>query len=154
MTPKHLSRSGEHKVNRMKATNSPATLITSWLPNARPVGTSFLTKKLVAGAVCLLLLTVTVSLNIQAQTSEAHEGGVVGATQVNPQSTSTTLDLLSYIGYMVLTTFAITGGLIWTRWGLVGVQALWRFRKVLDATVREDFESREEVGSTKLAEGQ
>ena len=68
------------------------------------------------------------------------------------------LDLLSYVGYMVLTTFAVTGGLIWTRWGLVGVQALWRFRNVLDATVLEDFESRsssrEEVGSTKLAEGQ
>ena len=51
------------------------------------------------------------------------------------------LDILSYVGYVVLTTFAITGGLIWTRWGLVGVQALWHFRKVLDATVLEDFES-------------
>jgi hypothetical protein len=68
------------------------------------------------------------------------------------------LDLLSYIGYIVMVTFAVTGALVWGRWGLVGVQALYRFRKVLDATVLEDFESRsgsrEEVGSTELGGAQ
>ena len=60
------------------------------------------------------------------------------------------LDLLSYVGYVVLTTFAITGGLVWTRWGLVGVQALWRFHRVIDQTVRDDFNS--VVATTKEME--
>lgn len=51
------------------------------------------------------------------------------------------LDLLSYIGYVVLATFSLTGGLIWFKWGWVGVSALWRFRRVLDATVLEDLVS-------------
>jgi hypothetical protein len=74
MTPKHLSRSGEGKANPTKATRLAATLITSWLPNARQVGISFL-KKAAAGAVAFLALlmgTVSLSIPLPAQTSEAH----------------------------------------------------------------------------------
>jgi len=82
MTPKHLSRDGEIKQSRTKATNSE-TRISSWLRNVRQGGTSFLKRAVVAAVFSLLPMAVA-SLNptyLSAQTSEARELAVItGAT--------------------------------------------------------------------------
>ena len=48
---------------------------------------------------------------------------------------------LSFIGFAFIGLCLVTGAFVWLRWGWTGVAALWRFRQVMDATVREDFDS-------------
>jgi hypothetical protein len=48
------------------------------------------------------------------------------------------LESLEYVGFLVVVVFSVTGAYIWMRWGYCGVQTIWRFRAVMDATVRED----------------
>lgn len=50
------------------------------------------------------------------------------------------MELAEYIGFWIIMIFAATGAYIWGRWGLCGVAALWRFRRVLDETVKDDIQ--------------
>jgi hypothetical protein len=51
------------------------------------------------------------------------------------------LAVLSFVGFLFISLCTLTGAFIWLRWGFTGVSALWRFRRVIDATVKEDFDS-------------
>lgn len=47
--------------------------------------------------------------------------------------------VLSYVGFLFLA--YLIGLYVVLRWGWVGVHCIWRFRQVMDATTREDFQS-------------
>jgi hypothetical protein len=78
-----------------------------------------------------------------------HERLLDGRSYPNPKGRSNVMEsvpdvpdvvgFLSYIGFMFLAYCAVVGFYITVRWGTVGVTALWRFRRVLDETVKEDF---------------
>ena len=48
-------------------------------------------------------------------------------------------DRLSLVGFLFTLACAITGAYVWLRWGLCGVQVLWRYREVVDAAVRSEI---------------
>jgi len=52
------------------------------------------------------------------------------------------IELLQYVGFLFLASCAVVGAWIVLLYGFTGVACLWRMRRELDISVREDLELR------------
>lgn len=52
-----------------------------------------------------------------------------------------TLDVLGYVGFLVVAVFTLTGFYVWARWGVCGVSYIWQRRSEVDQIVAEELKN-------------